>query len=162
MIRKMLLTAAVFAVVIPAAAQAQATGQVSATAIVGDHIVLTGTGDMSFGTVLRTADAVVSAVDGSVTRVVTYNRDVAVAFTAPSALTGSSGSLPVTLYCAQQNGATWTGATNPCTSGPMDLNVGATTTQTTLGFGGRILQADIEAAIAGTYTGTIDIVVTAR
>lgn len=165
MIRKMLLTAAVVAVVVPAAdVQAQAaSGNVSATATVADYVVLTGTDNLSFGTVARGADAVISAVGGAATRSLTYNRNVTVTFSSLTALTGTGGSLPITMYCATQTGAAaWVGETNPCTTGPIDLDVGASTTTTTLGFGGRIAAAAIDAARAGTYSGTMDITVTVR
>jgi hypothetical protein len=163
MIRKMLLTVAVAALVVPAVEANAQAGQVQATAVIGEHILLSGAGDLSFGTVARTQDAVVSPTDGSVTRTVAFNRNVRVTFVAPTALTtGGGASLPVTLYCASNSGGTWTGATSVCGSAPIDLDVGSVTTTATLGFGGRILQSDIEAALAGTYSGSIDITVVAR
>ena len=63
--------------------------------------------------------------------------------------------------CAAQVGGTWS-AEQDCSSATFQLDVGSALTQAILGFGGTIAAADVAAAAAGDYTGTFDIVVTAR
>jgi hypothetical protein len=161
MVRRILLTAAVGILVVPAALQAQ-QGVVQATAVVAEHIAVTGSGGLEFGELTRGVDAVISATAGAV-RTLEYNLDVDVAFTSTNQLESGDGDvLPITYYCAHRTGAgAWQGEENECSNG-FDLMVGPATTTTTLGFGARILSTHIDAARAGVYTGTLNIWVTAR
>jgi hypothetical protein len=161
MVRKMMLTVAVALLVVPAFASAQST--VAATATVGQSAVLTGSGDLAFGTLVTAGNNVIAADGGSVTRTLTYNHDVDVTFAnVPAVLTGAGlADLPVSIMCASQLGATWS-APVACSSATLALDVGASMTVATLGFGGTILGTDVANAAAGDYTGSFDIVVTAR
>lgn len=161
MVRKMMLTAAVAVLVLPAMASAQST--VTATATVSQTAVLTGAGDIAFGTLNAGADNVIAANDGSVTRTLNYNHDVQITFTGvPSALTSPGlADLPVALECATQVGVTWSMPV-ACNGAALDLDVATGLTVATLGFGGTIAGVDVANAAAGDYTGTFTIVVTAR
>jgi hypothetical protein len=161
MVRRILLTAAVGILIVPAALQAQ-QGVVQATALVTEHIAVTGSGGLEFGELSRGADAVISATAG-VVRTLEYNLDVDVTFTSSNELVSTAGDLlPITYYCAHRTGAAaWQGEENECSNG-FELMVGPGTTTTTLGFGARILSTHIDAARAGTYTGTLNIWVVAR
>lgn len=161
MVRKFVLTAAVAMLVLPAFARAQS---VTATATVGNHSAVTGTGDLAFGTLSRATDNVIDAAGGagSATRTVEFNHNVRVTFNnVPANLTFGALTLPVALSCASELGGTWSAAV-ACSGGQLDLDVGASLTTATLGFGGTITAADVTNAVAGTYSGTFDIVVTAR
>lgn len=154
MIRKLMLVAAVAMLVLPNAVNAQST--VNATATVGNFSDVTGSGDLDFGTLIRNTDNVVDAVTQGPQRLIDYNHDVTVTFSAPTVLTGTGDDLAVTLMCAAQIGA---GApvTEACTTASFDLAVGGTLTQATLFFGGTIAEAAVNAAAAGSYSGTITI-----
>lgn len=146
---------------VPGVLQAQ---QVTATAEVEQHAVVSGTGDLAFGPLSRSADNVINAAGGSgaALRSLEFNHNVRVTFgNVPSVLTAGSNSLAVSLMCAAQQGATWS-APAACSSAELDLDVGAALTTATLGFGGTIAAANVVNAVAGSYSGTFDIVVTAR
>jgi hypothetical protein len=158
MIRKMML-AAVAMLVLPVMASAQT---VTATATVTQYAEVAGDVTLAFGALSATVDNVIDATDGSVTTTVSYNHDVDVEFTGvPSVLTGTGGTLAITLMCATQEGATWSTAV-ACDGASLPLDVGSALTTATLGFGGTILAADVANAPAGDYSGTFDITVTAR
>jgi hypothetical protein len=162
MVRKIVLTAAVALMAVPAFVSAQST--VTATATVGDHMAVTGSGDVAFGTLSRTVDNTIDPTGASAaTRTLDYNRNVRVTFdNVPANLTAGALTLPISLTCASRIGAgSWSAAT-ACSSAQFDLDVGAALTQATLGFGGTITAANVATAIAGSYTGTLDIVVVAR
>ena len=161
MVRKMMLTAAVAMLVLPAMASAQNT--VTATATVGQSAVVTGSGDLAFGTLSAVTDNVIAANSGAVTRTVDYNHNIDVTFTGvPTALSSAGlADLPVTLMCASQLGGTWSTPV-ACSGATLALDVGTALTVATLGFGGTILAADVANAAAGDYTASFDIVVTAR
>lgn len=161
MVRKTMLMAAVALVMLPALASAQ---QVTATATVTQVAAVTGSGNVAFGTLDRVSDNVIDPTGATAAvRTLTYNHNVTVSFTnVPSLLTDGPLELPVALTCAARIGAgTWL-PTVACGSGTIDLDVGGALTVATLGFGGTITGADAAAAIAGSYSGTFDIVVTAR
>ena len=161
MVRKMILTAAVAMLVLPAMASAQS--EVTATATVSPTAVVTGGGDVDFGPLSASTDNVIAADGGTVTRTLTYNHNLTVSFSnVPTALTsGTLTPLPVVLECAAQLGGTWSTPVQ-CDGGTIDLDVGVAQTIATLGFGGTILATDVANAAAGTYTATFDIVLTAR
>jgi hypothetical protein len=162
MVRKIVLTVAVAMLAAPAFASAQST--VTATATVGQSAVVTGAGDLAFGTLVTASDNTIAADGGAVTRTLDYNHDVDVTFAnVPAALTSAGAAdLPISLMCAAQLGGVWSTpiACSPTT--PIALDVGASLTQAILGFGGTILGADVATAAAGDYTGSFDIVITAR
>ncbi|MEX1181790.1 MAG: hypothetical protein WEF86_01055 [Gemmatimonadota bacterium] len=164
MIRKTMLVAAVAVLAVPAMASAQATGTITATATVADYIDLSGTDDLAFGTLDRAADNTVSAIDGSATRDVAFNRNVEVTFSnVPSQLVGtvSGNNLAVTLTCAYEIGGSWS-TPETCGTNPFDLDVGASVTTATLGFGGTVTGAAAANAVADEYRATMDIRVDAR
>jgi hypothetical protein len=155
------LMLAAFAV--PGLVHAQAS-QVTATATVANYAAVTGSGNLDFGTLSRTADMTVLPSAGAL-RTVDYNHNVRVTFAnVPTHLTANAGTLqlPVALTCAFRVGAGSWSAGQPCDGNPVDLDVGPQLTQATLGFGGTITAANVENAVAATYTGTLDIVITAR
>jgi hypothetical protein len=104
---------------------------------------------------------------GAATRSLDYNQNVTISYSGvPTDLTatinGAAATLPVTLKCAYKVGAAaWSGA-SACSTASFDLNVGATLTNGTLGFGGDITAAAVSNALAGTYTGTLTVVITPR
>lgn len=160
MFRKMMLTAAVAILVLPAMASAQsevrATGTVAPTAVVG------GSGDLDFGTLTDAGVVINAAGAGAAQRTVTFNHDIDVSFdNVPAVLTGASATLPVQLMCASQLGGTWSTPVD-CLGATLQLNVGSALTVATLGFGGIILGADVALVPAGEYSATFDIVVEAR
>jgi hypothetical protein len=164
MTRRMLITAAVALLVVPGFAQAQS--QVTATATVANFSQLTGSGDLQFGTLSRVTDTTIDAAGGAghASRTLSYNHNVRVTFSnVPAALSNGGGlNLPVALTCAGRVGTgTWS-TPAACSSAALDLDVGAALTQATLGFGGTITAANVASAVAGTYAGTLDIVVVAR
>lgn len=161
MVRKMMLTAVVALVAVPAFASAQST--VTATATVGDYMNVSGTGDVAFGTLSRTVDNTIDPTGASAAqRTLDFNRNVRVTFANVSAnLTSGALTLPIALTCAWELGGTWSAA-SACSSAQFDIDVGAALTTATLGFGGTITAANVANAIAGDYTGTLDIVVVAR
>lgn len=161
MVRKLMLVAAVTMLVLPAMASAQST--VTATATVAQTFALSGSGDLAFGTLSATVDNVVDATAGATTRTLDFNHDVQVTFTnVPTGLSSAGlADLPITLTCASQMGGVWSAEQN-CSTAAISLDVGTALTQAILGFGGTIASADVAAAAAGDYTGTFDIVVTAR
>ena len=161
MIRRIFAVAAV-ALVLPMAASAQST--VNASATVANYDALTGTGDLAF-TVTRAAGGSIDATAGTVTRSLDFNHNVAVSFTGvPTNLTATvnavSVNLPVSITCASRIGAGAWSAAAACA--PIDLDVGNSLTTATLGFGGTISAAAVQAAPAATYNGSFTIVITAR
>jgi hypothetical protein len=162
MVRKMMLTVAVTMLAAPAFASAQST--VAATARVGQTAVVTGAGDLAFGTLLTASDNVIAADGGAVTRMLIYNHDVDVTFdNVPTVLTSpGAADLPISLMCAAQLGGVWSTPVACSPTTPIALDVGVSLTQAILGFGGTILGSDVSNAAAGDYTGSFDIVITAR
>jgi hypothetical protein len=162
MVRKIVLSAAVAMLMVPAFASAQST--VNATATVGKTATVTGTGDVAFGTLSAVTDNTISATGGATTRTVTYNNNITVSFSSvPTALTSPGlTALPVSLTCASRIGAGSWSAASACSSASFDLDVGAALTTGTLGFGGTVLAADVANAAAGDYTGSFTIVVVSR
>ena len=163
--KKMILTAAVAMLAIPAMASAQST--VTATATVAQYSQLSGTGDLAFGTLSRTVDTTIDAAGGagSATRGLSYNHNVTVSFTSvPANLTANAGAnnLAVSLTCASRVGAGAWSAASSCGSTSYNLDVGTALTSATLGFGGTITAANAANAVAGNYSGTFNIVVVAR
>ena len=163
--KKMILTAAVAMLAIPAMASAQST--VTATATVAQYSQLSGTGDLAFGTLSRTVDNTIDAAGGvgSATRGLSYNHNVAVSFTSvPAVLTANAGanSLSVSLTCASRIGAGAWSASSTCSSATFNLDVGTALTSATIGFGGTITAAATSNAVAGNYSGVFNVVVTAR
>jgi hypothetical protein len=160
MLKKMILTAAVAILVLPAMASAQT---VVATATVSPVSTVTGSGDVDFGTLSTAVDNVIDATAGTVTRTLTYNHNLTVSFSnVPTALSSAGlTDLPVVLECAWELGATWS-TVSACSAASFDIDVGAAQTVATLGFGGLIHAADVATAAAGTYTASFDIVLTAR
>jgi hypothetical protein len=160
-----LIPMAVVALLAPAAAQSQST--VNASATVANYSALSGTGALSFGTLSRTVDNSISAVGGATTRGLDYNYNLTVSFAnVPANLTATVNSqsvnLPVALKCAYKIGTgSWSSAA-ACGSAGFNLDVGAALTSATLGFGGDISAANTATAPAATYTGSFDIVLTAR
>ena len=163
MMKKMILTAAVAMLAVPAMASAQNT--VTATATVAQYSLVSGTGDLAFGTLSRATDNTIDAAGGAgfASRTLDYNHNVTVSFTSvPANLTSGANNLPVSLTCASRIGAgAWSGSA-ACGSASIDLDVGAALTQATLGFGGTITAVNAAHAVAGNYTGTFNIVVVAR
>ena len=164
MMKKMILTAAV-ALAVPAMASAQST--VRATATVAQFSQLTGTGDLAFGTLSRTTDNTINAAGGTgyASRTLSYNHNVTVSFSnVPANLTANAGanSLAVTLNCASKVGAGAWSAASACGTASFALDVGSSLTSAELGFGGTITAANAANAVAGSYSGTLDIVVVAR
>jgi hypothetical protein len=165
MSKRMMFAAVVAALAVPAFAHAQA-GSVTATATVANHSAVTGSGDLAFGTLSRTVDNTISPTGASAAvRTLTYNHNVRVTFSnVPANLTAGGGALtlPVSLTCASRVGAgSWSSAV-ACSGAQFDLDVGSALTVATLGFGGTITAAAASNAVAGSYAGTLDIVVTAR
>lgn len=165
MFKKILFSAAVAVVAVPAMASAQ-SNQVTATAVVEQYAQLSGVGNLDFGNLSRATDNTIDAAGGvgSAARTLDYNHNVTVSFTnVPGVLVDGTGtlSLPVALTCASNVGGTWSGSA-ACSGASFDLNVGTALTQATLGFGGTIAAADVVTAVAASYSGTLDIVVVAR
>ena len=163
MIRKTLFTVAAALLVVPAMVQAQSS-TVTATATIGQHAAVTGSGDLSFGTVDRDNGVDIDATGGSAAqRAVEFNHDVTITFdNVPAALTApGSLSLPVSLMCAARPGGTWSAAA-ACSSASFDLDVGTGLTTVTLGFGGEITAANAADAVAASYPGSFDVVITPR
>lgn len=161
MIRKTILTVAVALVAVPMMASAQST--VTATATVAPTAVLTGSGDLAFGTLSDATDNEIVATSGATTRTVTFNHDIDVSFdNVPTELTGTGATLPIQLTCASQLGAGAWSTPVDCSSALLQLDVGSALTVATLGFGGTILAADVANAPAGDYSATFDIVIEAR
>lgn len=159
MTRKMMLSAAVAMLVLPTMANAQ-SNTVTATATVGNYSALSGSGDLNFGTLDRNADNVIDPTTSITQRTLDYNHDVTVTFgSVPSVLTATGlTDLPVTLTCAARIGAgAWDVAA--CNVASFDLAVGAALTTGTLGFGGTITSGAVAGAAAGTYSGTMTILV---
>ncbi|HEX6134113.1 MAG TPA: hypothetical protein VFZ24_09120 [Longimicrobiales bacterium] len=147
-----------------AAPELASAQSVTATATVAEYALISGTGDLAFGTLSRATDNVIDAAGGAghATRTVDFNHDVSITFNnVPANLTSGTLMLPVLLTCASQMAGVWSAAA-PCATAQLDLDVGAALTTATLGFGGTIAAADVATAVAGNYTGTFDIVVTAR
>lgn len=164
MIRKTLFTAAAALLVVPAMVQAQSTGSsVTATATIGQHSAVTGSGDVSFGTVDRDNGVSIDPTGGTAAqREVVFNHDVTVTFdNVPSALLAGTLSLPVSLMCAARPGGTWSSAV-ACSTASFDLDVGTALNTVTLGFGGEITAADAANAVAASYSASFDVIVTAR
>jgi len=166
MMKKILFTAAVAVLAVPAMASAQAS-QVTATAVVENYAQLSGAGNLDFGTLSRTANTTINAAGGvgAALRTLSYNHNVTVSYAnVPTNLTANAGALtlPVTLTCASRVGAgSWSAAAG-CTAASFDLDVGTALTEATLGFGGTITSTAAANAVAATYQGTLDIVVVAR
>ena len=163
--KKMILTAAIAMLAIPAMASAQNT--VTATATVAQYSQLSGTGDLAFGTLSRTVDNTIDAAGGvgSATRGLSYNHNVTVSFTSvPAVLTANAGanSLGVSLTCASRVGAGAWSASSACSSASFNLDVGTALTSATIGFGGTITAAATSNAVAGNYSGQFNVVVVAR
>lgn len=160
MVRKMMLTAAVAILMLPAMTSAQST--VTATATVSPTAVMGGSGDLAFGALNDVGSNDISAIGGQTTRTVTFNHDIDVSFdNVPTELVGAGANLPVSLECAWAIGASWS-TPEDCGTAVFAIDVGAALTVATLGFGGSILGADVANAPAGDYTATFDIVVEAR
>ena len=165
MMKKMILTAAIAMVAVPAMASAQST--VRATATVAQFSQLTGPGDLAFGTLSRTVDNTINAAGGTgyASRTLSYNHNVTVSFSnVPANLTANAGanSLAVTLNCASKVGTGAWSAVSGCSTASFALDVGTSLTQAELGFGGQITAVNASNAVAGSYAGTFDIVVVAR
>jgi hypothetical protein len=161
--KTMSVVAALGLLAAPALASAQ-SNQVQATATVLEYAQLSGSGNLAFGTLSAAVNNVIDAAGGAgaALRTLDFNHDVSVTFTAPANLTAGGASLPVQLMCASRIGAgSWSSASE-CGTAQFDLDVGAAVTQATLGFGGSIAAADVVVALAGDYTGTIEIFVVAR
>ena len=156
MFRKTMMFAAVALLVVPAMASAQVT----ATATVAQSAVVTGTGDLDFGSL--TGGRTIDPTSGdAATRTVTFNYDVQVRFeNVASNLVYNGVNLPVSLTCATQMG-TWS-VPVACDGAVLPLNVGSATSSATIGIGGVIDGNDVAAVPAGTYTGTLTIVVEAQ
>jgi hypothetical protein len=163
MVRKMVLTAALMLLALPALASAQA-GSVAVTATVDNVAVVTGSGDLAFGTLDPVNGNSVDAAGGvaAALRTLTYNHDVTVTFVAPAVLTSGSNSLNVSLMCAARIGLGAWSTPEACSTASLELDVAGAITEATLGFGGSIAAGDIALAVAGAYTATIDIYVAAR
>ena len=166
MFKKILFTAAVAVVAVPALASAQ-SNEVRATAVVAQHALLSGLGNLDFGELSRSADNVINAAGGagSAVRTLSYNHNVRVSFgNVPENLMDPTGtlSLPVVLTCASRVGAGSWSMAGACTTAQFDLDVGNALTEATLGFGGTILGADAANAVAASYSGTLDILLVAR
>jgi hypothetical protein len=165
MMKKTMLTALVTMLAFPMAVDAQnQNSQVTATATVAGYMDISGTGDLPFGTLSRATDNVISAIDGTTTRDLSFNRDITVTFSnVPTELVGSdpANTLPVELTCAWEMSGTWSTPV-VCGSQTFDLDVGTGLTAGTLGFGGTITAVDASAAVADSYSATLDIRVDAR
>ena len=163
MFRKLLFTMAAL-VVLPAAVSAQSE-DVNVTATVDFFSSITGAGDLAFGTLSRTVDNVIDPTSGGALRTVNFNADVTVSFSGvPATLAGPNGaSLPVSLTCAYDQGGVWSAAV-ACNGNSFDItNTNATGVDVaTLGFGGTITAAAVQAVPAGSYTGTFTIQVVAQ
>ena len=159
MFRKTMLFAAATLLFVPAMVSAQ---QVTASATVAPTANVTGTGDLDFGSLDGTGDVTIDPTDAVAVRTVTFNHDVNVRFENVATNLVSNGvNLPVSLTCATQLGVTWS-AVSACATAVLPLNVGTSTSTATISFGGTILGADVLQVPAGTYTGTLTIVVEAQ
>lgn len=160
MVRKMMLTAAVAILMLPAMTSAQ---QVTATATVSPTAVIGGAGDLAFGALDAVADNVISPTGASAaTRTVTFNHNIDVSFdNVPTELVGTGANLAIAMECAWEVDGTWSTAES-CTTAVFEIDVQSALTVATLGFGGTILATDVANAPAGDYAATLDIVVEAR
>jgi hypothetical protein len=164
---KTLFAMAAAMLLVPVGASAQlATGAVDVTATVDAYAAITGSGDVAFGSLSRTVDNVIDPAGGAsaAQRTVTFNSNIDISFSGvPAALSGPGGaSLPVALRCSFDAGSGWSVAA--ACSGlviPLD-NTTTGEVSALLGFGGEILAADVVSVAAGSYSGTFDVVVTAR
>lgn len=159
---KVMVAAVAVLVMVPAMAQAQASN-VAVTASVAQHAVLSGTGDLDFGPLSSATDNMVNAAGGAgaALRTLEFNHNVDVTFNTPTVLSNGSYNLPVTLRCAAQQGGSWNAAAD-CNGLTMPLNVSGGMSTAVLGFGGIINAADVAQAMAGSYSATLTITVTAR
>jgi hypothetical protein len=163
MMKKTIVTVAVALIALPALVQAQQ--QVTATATVAQYSLVSGSGDLAFNTLSRTADNVIDAAGGTgaATRALEFNHNVRVTFTnVPTVLMDGTRELAVALTCTGRVGTAAWQATAACSSAQVDLDVGTALTNGTLSFGGTITAANAANAVAGSYAGTLDIVVAAR
>jgi hypothetical protein len=163
MMKQTIVTVAVALIALPAMGQAQQ--QVTATATVAQYSLVSGSGDLAFGTLSRTVNNVIDAEGGlgAATRSLEFNHNVTVTFTnVPAVLTDGTKELAVALTCTGRVGAGAWQAAAPCSSAEVELNVGTALTTGTLSFGGEITAANAANAVAGSYAGTLDIVVAPR
>jgi hypothetical protein len=168
MSKKTIYTMAAMALLaVPAMASAQST--VTANATVAAYTDVAGTSSIEFGTLSTTADNTIDPAGGvnSASRTVSFNKNITVTYSAvatnlTATINGSTANLPIALTCASKAGTAAWSAAAPCSSASFDLDVGTGLTSATLGFGGKITAADAAAALAGTYTGTLTVVVTTR
>lgn len=164
MMKRTMVAAAVAVLMVPAMASAQ-TGSVTATATVGEHMTITGTGDLAFGTLDTETDNVLDPTLTGVVRTVSFNTDVTVSFDdVPTSLEGAASGydLPVSLTCAWDMFDDSWSATSACSAASFDMDVGSALTTARLGFGGTITAADAAAAIADTYSAVMTMVVVGR
>jgi hypothetical protein len=164
MTRKLMATAAVVLFAVPTFVQAQAATAVTSTATVAPFFEVTGAGSIAFNTLSRGSDNVVDAAGGAgaAQRSVAFNHNVKVTFeNVPTNLVSGPLNLPISLTCARRVSGTWNTAA-ACSGASFDLTVGSSLTTVTLGFGGTISAAAASNAVAGSYQGTMDIVVVAR
>jgi hypothetical protein len=161
MTKTMMFTVAAALLVVPAMAQAQS--QVTATASVAQYSLVSGDGDLAFGTVDRTAGKTIDPTGtDAATRTLEFNHNVTVTFlNVPTNLAQGTLLLPVSITCAAQVAGTWSAA-SACSSASLNMDVGTALTTGTLGFGGTITGAAAAAAVAGAYTGQFDIRVDPR
>jgi hypothetical protein len=167
MTKKLMITVVAMVMAVPTFASAQST--VQATAVVDNYFALVGTDVLDFGVLSRSANTTIDAAGGvgSVIRGLSYNHNLTVTYASvPASLTatvnGNGVSLPVSLTCAYRIGAAAWSSDAPCSTASFDLDVGMAITSADLGFGGQITAANTSNAVAATYTGQFDIVITAR
>lgn len=161
--RKLLLSSLVLAMVaLPAMASAQtvATGTVAVTANVAPYGSVAQVRALAFGTLARGGNAVVTATDDAANgqALIQYNYAAKVSASLTVPLTGPVV-LPMALSCAQSpdNSAGSYVAVGGCTFADRAAPSALALAQYYLGFGGTITQANLEAAPAGNYAGTITI-----
>lgn len=167
MSRKALFAVAAAVLLVPAGASGQlATGQVNVTATVDAYASIAGLGDVEFGSLSRVADNVVDPAGGAgaALRTATFNGDVDITFSSvPATLSGPNGAaLAVTLNCAYDDGTGWSAASE-CSTATFALdNTLAGLATATVGVGGEITAAAVQSVAAGSYSGSLTIVITAR
>ena len=166
--KKVLATAAALTLLLAVSgvanrASAQATASITATANVIGYAPLSATGvnDLDFGTVTAGTPKTPTSLSANAGRFNLSGQPstpVTVSFTLPTALTGVSGSIPVTFGAA--DGLLWTSF--PTTHSTFDPNAPFFTT--TDGSGNLVIgiSGTVSApltAVTGTYTGTVTLTV---
>lgn len=156
--------AALAALVMPAAAQAQAEGQINASATIAQVLAFDNTSAqaISFGTLSPDQTADVSAAGYIPLK---HNVDVQIWFASlPSLQVGTAGATLATTYECSVSGSTTAGAFVTCPTAQADATAGSAFVQTAVGVETSYVHVkatlgkdDVNNAAPGLYEGTIEV-----